>query len=119
MPEALARTLADLRRSDDVVRLRLTGLSRDDVGEFIERAGAGRVDADLPELARVISDLTRGNPFLVCEFWRALLETKVVEVIGGVMRLTRPLATLGNARKRSRGCQRTTVPSRTLDGRPA
>ena len=41
MPEALAQTLADLRRSDDVVRLRLVGLSRDDVVEFIERAGAG------------------------------------------------------------------------------
>lgn len=95
MPEALAHTLADLRRSDDVVRLRLVGLSRDDVVEFIERAGAGDVDADLPELAGVISDLTGGNPFLVCEFWRALLETKVVEVVGGVMRLTRPLATLG------------------------
>jgi ATP/maltotriose-dependent transcriptional regulator MalT len=42
-----------------------------------------------------MSDLTGGNPFLVCEFWRALLETKVVEVVGGLMRLTRPLATLG------------------------
>jgi len=95
MPEALAQTLADLRRSDDVIRLRLTGLSRDDVIEFIEGAGAGRVDADLPELADVISEQTGGNPFLVCEFWRALLETKVVEVVGGKMRLTRPLATLG------------------------
>jgi DNA-binding CsgD family transcriptional regulator/tetratricopeptide (TPR) repeat protein len=95
MPEALAQTLADLRRSDDVVRLRLAGLSLDDVVEFIERAGAGRVDADLPELARVISDLTGGNPFLVCELWRALLETEVVEEVDGVMRLTRPLTTLG------------------------
>ena len=95
MPEALAQTLADLRRSDDVVRLRLVGLSRDDVVEFIERAGAGSVDADLAELAGAISDLTGGNPFLVCEFWRALLETKVLEVVGGVMRLTRPVATLG------------------------
>lgn len=95
MPEALVQTLVDLRRSDGVVRLRLVGLSPEEVVEFIERVGGGHVDSDLPELARVISDLTGGNPFLVCEFWRALLETKVVEVIGGVMRLTRPLATLG------------------------
>jgi DNA-binding CsgD family transcriptional regulator/tetratricopeptide (TPR) repeat protein len=95
MPEALAHALADLRRSDDVVRLRLTGLSDDAVIEFIERAGEGRVEGDLPELASAIVELTNGNPFLMCEFWRALRETKVVEVVDGVMRLTRPLATLG------------------------
>jgi DNA-binding CsgD family transcriptional regulator len=96
MPEALARALADLRRSDDVVRMRLAGLSGDEVSEFIERAGERQdLGADLPELGGVISDLTAGNPFLVCEFWRALLETKTIDVVGGVMRLTRPLATLG------------------------
>jgi DNA-binding CsgD family transcriptional regulator/tetratricopeptide (TPR) repeat protein len=95
MPDVLAQTLADLRRADDLVRLRLTGLSGDEVVEFVERAGEGRLDADLPELASTIGELTSGNPFLVCELWRALRETKVVEVVGGVMRLTRPLATLG------------------------
>jgi DNA-binding CsgD family transcriptional regulator/tetratricopeptide (TPR) repeat protein len=95
MPEALAQTLADLRRSDDAVRLRVGGLSADEVIEFVERAGEARSGADLPEVARAISDLTGGNPFLVCEFWRALLETKAVEVVGGLIRLTRPLATLG------------------------
>ena len=38
MPEALSETLADLRSSDDVVRLRLGGLSRDKVAEFVRRA---------------------------------------------------------------------------------
>ena len=95
MPQPLARTLVDLRRSDGVVRLRLAGLSGDEVTEFIERAGQGQPGADLPELAHVMSELTGGNPFLVCEFWRALLETKAVEVVGGVMRLARPLASLG------------------------
>ena len=38
MPDALSETLADLRRSDDVVRLRLTGLSDGDVTEFVSRA---------------------------------------------------------------------------------
>ena len=40
MPDALAETLADLRRSDDVVRLRLGGLSGDEVTEFVRRAAA-------------------------------------------------------------------------------
>ena len=95
MPEALAQTLADLRRSDDVVRMRLAGLSGDEVIEFIERAGEGQPSTALPELAHTISGLTDGNPFLVCELWRALLETQVLDVSGGVIRLTRPLATLG------------------------
>ena len=71
MPEALAQGLADLRRSDDVVRLRLSGLSAGEVTEFIERAAAGRLDPDLPDLAHAISDLTSGNPFLVCDSARA------------------------------------------------
>ena len=45
MPEALAQTLADLRRSDDVVRLRVAGLSADEVIEFVERAGEARSGA--------------------------------------------------------------------------
>ncbi len=95
MPEALAQTLADLRRSDDVVRMRLAGLSGDEVIEFIERACEGRSGTAPPELAHTISQLTDGNPFLVCELWRALLETNVLDLNGGVVRLTRPLATLG------------------------
>ena len=35
------------------------------------------------------------TPFLVCELWRALVETRVVEVVDGAIRLTRPLAELG------------------------
>ena len=43
VPDALTETLADLRRSDDVVRLRLGGLSGDEVTEFVRRAaGATR-----------------------------------------------------------------------------
>lgn len=95
MEQALAQTLADLRRSDDVVRMRLAGLSGDEVIEFVESAGEGRSGTALPELAHTISKLTDGNPFLVCELWRALLETNVLDMTGGVIRLTRPLATLG------------------------
>ena len=35
------------------------------------------------------------TPFLVCELWRALVETGAVEVVDGAIRLTRPLAELG------------------------
>jgi DNA-binding CsgD family transcriptional regulator len=91
VPQTLAETLADLRRSDGVVRMRLDGLSSGEVDEFVRRAaGAGS-----PELAQAIGELTGGNPFLVCELWRALLETGFVDLAGGVPRLTRELTDLG------------------------
>ena len=95
VPEALSQTLADLRRSDDVVRLRLSGLSDDDVGEFLRHAAEGEAGSGPPGLARAIGELTGGNAFLVCELWRALVETGIVEVAGGTIRPTRPLAELG------------------------
>ncbi len=95
VPETLSDALADLRRSDDVVRLRLGGLSGEEVTEFVRRAAGGDHGAGLPELAPVIGDLTAGNPFLVCELWRDLVETQVVEIVDGTIRLTRPLAELG------------------------
>jgi DNA-binding CsgD family transcriptional regulator/tetratricopeptide (TPR) repeat protein len=95
LPAALSETLADLRRSDDVVRLRLTGLSDEEVGEFVRHAGEANTDAGPPELAHAISELTGGNPFLVCELWRGLVETQLVEVVDGAIRLTGPLTQLG------------------------
>ena len=41
VPDALSETLADLRRSDDVVRLRLAGLSGDEVTEFVRARRRG------------------------------------------------------------------------------
>jgi DNA-binding CsgD family transcriptional regulator/tetratricopeptide (TPR) repeat protein len=97
VPESLSQTLADLRRSDDVVRMRLAGLSDDDVDEFLRHAAHGDAGAGAgqPELARAIGELTGGNAFLVCELWRALVETGIVEVVDGSIRPTRPLAELG------------------------
>ena len=85
LPDTLSETLADLRRSEDVARLRLAGLSGDEVTEFVRRAAGG----ELPELASAISDMTAGNPFLVCELWRAL------EDGGAVQDGSRRLAELG------------------------
>src|SRR3954447_7667854 len=95
VPEALSQTLADLRRSDDVVRLRLAGLSDDEVDAFLRHAAEGDAGPGQPELARAIGELTGGNAFLVCELWRALVETGIVEVVDGAIRATRPLAELG------------------------
>jgi DNA-binding CsgD family transcriptional regulator/tetratricopeptide (TPR) repeat protein len=95
VPEALAETLADLRRSDDVVRIRLKALSADEVRDFVKRAASGQGGAETGGLGDAISELTGGNPFLVCELWRALLETGIVEVADGELRVTRPLAELG------------------------
>ena len=76
LPPALAETLADLRRSDDVVRLRLDGLSEDDLTEFVRRAWTGEVAAGASALVGAIGALTDGNAFLVCELWRALVDLR-------------------------------------------
>jgi DNA-binding CsgD family transcriptional regulator/tetratricopeptide (TPR) repeat protein len=91
VPTELADVLADLRRSDDVVRLHLGGLSENDVGEFVRRAGGGEIDPAEPELSREIRELTEGNAFLLCELWRALVETEAFAIEEGTLRLTRPL----------------------------
>ena len=95
VPAELAETLADLRRSEDVVRMRLAGLSGAEVSDLVSRAAGSDPDPELGELAAAIHDLTGGNAFLVCELWRALVETGIVEVDGGQVRVTRPLTELG------------------------
>ncbi len=98
VPAELSETLADLRRSDDVVRMRLEGLSGAEVSDLVSRAAGSEPDPDDPELhelATTIHDLTAGNAFLVCELWRAVVETGMVEVIGGQVRVTRPLTEFG------------------------
>ncbi len=96
VPQTLAETLADLRRSDDVVRLRVGALSGDEVDEFVERATGANLGPELHELARTMRELTEGNAFLVCELWRALVETGAVEVAGGTIHVTRSPAQLGS-----------------------
>jgi DNA-binding CsgD family transcriptional regulator len=95
VPDTLSETLADLRRSDDVRRLRLAGLSEEDLTEFVRRAAGGDGGRGGSELAHALGTLTDGNAFLVCELWRTLVETRVVEVAGGEIRLTKPLNALG------------------------
>lgn len=97
IPQALSETLADLRRSDDVVRMHLQGLSVAEIADFVRRAsGSGpEFGPQLAQLAQAMRDLTNGNAFLVCELWRALVETGLVEVAGPTVRIARPLSELG------------------------
>ena len=90
VPRALAETLADLHRSEHVVRLRLEGLSAAEVGELTRRAVGCESGPELTRLAASMRELTGGNPFLVGELWRALSEAGAVEVGDGVMRVVRP-----------------------------
>jgi DNA-binding CsgD family transcriptional regulator/tetratricopeptide (TPR) repeat protein len=91
IPSGLADALADLRRSEHIVRMHLGGLSEEEVGEFVRRACGGEIDPAELELSRALRDLTEGNAFLLCELWRALVETDAFAIEDGTLRLTRPL----------------------------
>ena len=88
----LAQALVDVYRTEGVVRLRLGGLSRVEIAEFV-RLSAG-VEAT-PELAGAITDLTGGNAFLVTELWRELVGSGAVETGPHGARLTRGAEALG------------------------
>ena len=92
VPAELADTLVELRRSEGVVPIRLGGLSAGEVEDFVSRATGSSLDEEQRELAASITDLTGGNPFLLTELWRALIETGVLELAAGSAHLTRPLA---------------------------
>jgi len=91
VPAELADALADLRRVEDVARLRLSGLTEADVDDFV-RAESGGAAAAESGLAHAISDLTGGNAFLLCELWRTLVDTDALTVRDGALGLTRPLS---------------------------
>ena len=90
VPRPLAETLADLRRSEHVVRLRLEGLSAAEVGELARYAAGCEPGPELARLGASMRELTGGNVFLVGELWRALAETGAVDVRGGSLRVIRP-----------------------------
>ena len=96
IPQALSAALVDLRRSEGVVRLRLGGLSTEEMTEFVESAGGGELGPDLPEVARVLRELTGGNAFLMTELWRTLLDTETMSVSEGSTRLARVVTDLGS-----------------------
>ena len=72
--EELKAALPDLRRQPGVARLVLSGLDRDEVRRFVELAGGHERLADPPGAVDVLVSETGGNPFLVGELWRQLVE---------------------------------------------
>ena len=75
LPDEVSDTLIDLRRTEGVERLALRGLTGEEIAEFVRHAGGVNLDPAAPEVAREISELTDGNPFLMTELWRTLAET--------------------------------------------
>jgi DNA-binding CsgD family transcriptional regulator len=73
VPDGLAAALADLRRAEGAVRLRLGGLSADEISQFVESAGGDTLGTDPAGTATVLHDLTGGNAFLITELWRNLI----------------------------------------------
>ena len=88
VPAALSETLAELSRSEGVVRLRLGGLDREDVAEFLRLASG--VDPE-GETTTEIAALTGGNAFLLTELWRELVDSDAIAVDATHVRLVRPL----------------------------
>jgi DNA-binding CsgD family transcriptional regulator/tetratricopeptide (TPR) repeat protein len=72
--EDLKAALPDLRRQPGVARLVLGGLDRDEVRRFVELAGGRERLADPAGAVDVLVSETGGNPFLVGELWRQLVE---------------------------------------------
>ena len=94
VPSDLSSTLVELRRSEGVVPIKLGGLSIDEISELVARAGGADLGDQLPAVASAMHDLTQGNPFLVIELWRELVESGALAVVDGVTQLSRPLAEL-------------------------
>src|SRR5829696_5096235 len=75
LPDEVSDALINLRRAEGVERLALSGLTDDEVTEFVRHAGGVDLDPAAQEVAREISELTDGNAFLMTELWRTLAET--------------------------------------------
>lgn len=89
-----ADTLADVSRIEGVTRLRLESLGSDDVEEFVLRSSGVPQRGEVSEVARSIGELTEGNPFLLCELWRTLVESDTLEISDQSIRLAHSVAEL-------------------------
>lgn len=92
MSTPLSETLVDVARSEGVVRVRLGGLSDDEVSEFVHLATGA--DATR-EMAEAILGLTDGNAFLLTELWRDLVHSEALEVGPLAVRLRLPIDDIG------------------------
>ena len=74
----LAGLLADLRRSEGVARLALSGLDLDGVIRLVSHAAGHELDDNSLALATMIHAETEGNPFFVGEILRHLRESGTI-----------------------------------------
>ncbi len=74
----LTGVLADLRRSEGVERIRLSGLGPVEVAELVAAAAGHELDADALALAGGLATETGGNPFFVGEILRNLTESGAI-----------------------------------------
>ncbi len=74
----LTGVLADLRRSEGVERIRLSGLEPDEVAQLVAAAAGHELDADGLALAGGLATETGGNPFFVGEILRNLIESGAI-----------------------------------------
>ena len=94
--DALADTLADLRREQGVVRIALSGLGEDDVVSILEATAGHGMDSLGRKLAQEIAAESGGNPFFVGELLRHLTESgSLVQDERGRWQLTGDLGSLG------------------------
>lgn len=84
----LTDALIEIQRADAATSVRLETLTAQEISEFVSR-NANVAPAD--ELTSTITRLTGGNPFLVTELWRELLERHSLDNVDGVLRLTDPV----------------------------
>ena len=74
----LTGVLADLRRTDAIERIGLSGLGPDEVAELVAAAAGHELDADGLALAGGVATETGGNPFFVGEILRNLIESGAI-----------------------------------------
>jgi len=91
VPAGLAEALVDVYRTEGVVRIRLGGLTQEEIAQFV-RLAAGVEPA--PEVRAALAELTGGNAFLITELWRELLDAEAIRVESGSARLARPAGEL-------------------------
>ena len=119
VPEALSETLADLRRSDDVVRMRLAGLSDDEVGEFVRHAAQGDAGAGQPELAGRSASSPAATPSSSASCGARWSRPASWRSSTASIRPTRPLARARHPGERARGRQPAALAPGARDDRPA
>jgi DNA-binding CsgD family transcriptional regulator/tetratricopeptide (TPR) repeat protein len=92
VPAELSEALVALSRTEGVMRLRLGGLSDDELAEFARLAAGTPVS---PETIAALAELTAGNAFLVTQLWRELVESGGLRIGTRGVELVRPVGELG------------------------